>query len=122
MRTRYYRYKAENLINVKNIVTVHDFYFDKNFTVVGNLCFVHIPLDGFETIFDIPPAISDRILFADIVCDYTYYASNISRGIIQPMPNTGFAKITDGKIICVDVVDGFLFGYLSFFFPIDSNK
>ena len=31
MRTRYYRYKAENLINVKNIVTVHDFYFDKNF-------------------------------------------------------------------------------------------
>lgn len=31
MRTKYYRYKAENLINVKNIVTVHDFYFDKNF-------------------------------------------------------------------------------------------
>ncbi len=31
MRTKYYRYKAENLINVKNIVTVHDFIFEKDF-------------------------------------------------------------------------------------------
>lgn len=31
MRTKYYKYKVENLINVQNIVTVHDFYFDKNF-------------------------------------------------------------------------------------------
>lgn len=31
MRTKYYRYKAENLINIKNIVTVHDFTFDKDF-------------------------------------------------------------------------------------------
>ena len=98
-------------------------YSDKNFTVVGNLCFVHIVLDGIETIFDIPPAISDRILFEDIVCNYTYYTS-ISRGEGHgnPTPNTGFAKIRDGEIICSDVGYDFLYGYLSFFFPIDSNK
>ena len=31
MRKKYFQYKAENLIHVKNIVTVHDFYFDKHF-------------------------------------------------------------------------------------------
>ena len=31
MRRKYFQYKAENLINIKNIVTVHDFYFDKHF-------------------------------------------------------------------------------------------
>ena len=98
-------------------------YSDNNFTVIGNLCFVHIVLDGIETIFDIPPAISDRILFEDIVCDYTYYTSISSgSGHGHATPNTGFAKIRDGKIICSDVGDGFLYGYLSFFFPIDSNK
>ena len=97
-------------------------YSDKNFTVIGNLCFVHIALDGIETIFDIPPAISDRILFEDIVCDYTYYTSNSTGGHGHSTPNTGFAKIRDGKIICSDVGDSFLYGYLSFFFPIDSNK
>ena len=97
-------------------------YSDKNFTVVGNLCFVHIVLDDIETIFDIPPAISDRILFEDIYCDYTYYTLSKAEGHVQLTPNTGFAKIRDGKIICSDVGDGFLYGYLSFFFPIDSNK
>ena len=96
-------------------------YSDKNFTVIGNLCFVHIPLDGIETIFDIPPAISDRILFEDNVCDYTYYTSNSVGGHGNSTPNTGFAKIKYGKIICSDVSDGFLYGYLSFYFPIDSN-
>ena len=97
-------------------------YSDKNFTVIGNLCFVHIPLDGIETIFDIPPAISDRILFEDIYCNYTYYTSSSVGGHGHSTPNTGFAKIRDGKIICSDVSDGFLYGYLSFYFPIDSNK
>ena len=97
-------------------------YSDKNFTVIGNLCFVHIPLDGIETIFDIPPAISYRILFENIVCDYTYYTSNSRAVHGHSTPNTGFAKIRDGKIICSDVGDGFLYGYLSSFFPIDSNK
>lgn len=31
MRKKYFQYKAENLIHVKNIVTVHDFYFVKHF-------------------------------------------------------------------------------------------
>lgn len=97
-------------------------YSDENFTVVGNLCFVHIPLDGTERIFDIPPAISDRILFYDICSDYTYYTKNVSRSLDSKKPNTGFAKIRDGKIICSKVVDDFLYGYLSFYFPIDSNK
>lgn len=97
-------------------------YSDNNFTVIGNLCFVHIILDGTKTTFDIPPAISDRILFEDNVCNYTYYTSNSSVGHGHSTPNTGFAKIRDGKIICSDVGDGFLYGYLSFFFPIDSNK
>lgn len=30
-------------------------YSDKNFTVIGNLCFVHILLDGTKKHFDIPP-------------------------------------------------------------------
>ena len=99
-------------------------YSDKNFTVIGNLCFVHIPLYGTEAIFDIPPAISDRILFEDIVCDYTYYtlaSGGRGGGSANLTPNTGFAKIKYGKIICSDVSDGFLYGYLSFYFPIDSN-
>lgn len=100
-------------------------YSDKNFTVIGNLCFVHIQLDGTKTIFDIPPAISDRILFGGIACDYTYYTFNTttsSRAIANLTPNTGFAKIKHGKIICSEAGDNFSFGYLSFYFPIDSNK
>ena len=97
-------------------------YSDENFTVVGNLCFVHIVLDATKTSYDIPPAIADRILFDDIVCDYTYYTANSSRGHGHSTPNNGFAKIRDGEIICSSVGDSFLYGYLSFFFPIDSNK
>lgn len=100
-------------------------YSDKNFTVIGNLCFVHILLDGTKTIFDIPPAISDRILFGYIACDYTYYTrntTNSSRALADLTPNTGFAKVKYGKITCSKASDGFLYGYLSFYFPIDSNK
>lgn len=93
-------------------------YSDKNFTVIGNLCFVHIPLDGTETIFDIPPAISDRILFNNIICDYTYYVKNNVRGAASLTPTTGFAGIIGDKIMCTKEGEG----YLSFCFPIDSNK
>lgn len=93
-------------------------YSDKNFTVVGNLCFVHIQLDGTTKSFDIPPAICDRMLF-DVVCAYPYYAQNKVRGAGGgSMPNISFALIKNGKIKCLDVGTG----YLSFFFPIDSNK
>lgn len=97
-------------------------YSDENFTVIGNLCFVHIPLDGTKTHFDIPPAISDRILFEDIVCDYTYYTEVNSGGHGYLKPNTGFADIYFDEIVCNNVGDSFSYGYLSFYFPIDSNK
>ena len=91
-------------------------YSDKNFTVIGNLCFVHIPLDGTETLFDIPPAISDRMLYSKIFCSYPYSSSKEARGTL--MFSVGYAVISNSKIFCSD--EGV--GYLSFFFPIDSNK
>lgn len=93
-------------------------YSDKNFTVVGNLCFVHIFLDGTETIYNIPPAIVDRMLFNKFEFIYLYrikYEGTKSRSVT---PDIGFAKISADKIICSD--EGV--GYLFFYFPIDSNK
>ena len=86
-------------------------YSDENFTVVGNLCFVHIILDGKARIIDIPPAIVDRILYSGIVCNYPYLSSTSTKGI-------GYAFINNSKISLSDLGEG----YLSFFFPIDSNK
>ena len=86
-------------------------YSDKNFTVVGNLCFVHIVLDGMDKMIDIPPAIAERILCSNIVCTYPYISSNSTKGI-------GYAKIIRSKISLTAVGEG----YLSFYFPIDSNK
>lgn len=94
-------------------------YSDENFTVVGNLCFVHIILDGTKTNFDIPPAIVDRMLWSQIGYIYPYFGENkvrIASGIVTP--NIGFALIDFGKIHCFDAGTG----YLSFYFPIDSNK
>ena len=93
-------------------------YSDKNFTVIGNLCFVHIPLDGTETLFDIPPAISDRMLYSDIICTYPYLSSKKDRGAGVLTKGIGYAAITNSKIYLSDVGEG----YLSFYFPIDSNK
>ena len=85
-------------------------YSDKNFTVIGNLCFVHILLDDNTGRFiDIPPAIGERILYSNIVCTYPYYSSE--RGI-------GYAGVTKDRISLSNTGDG----YLSFYFPIDSNK
>lgn len=91
-------------------------YFDENFTVIGNLCFVHIYVKGDLVDYDIPPAISDRMLFDDFDCIYLYY--NKGRMISNPEPNTGFVKISYGKIRLYNAGTG----YLSFFFPINSNK
>ena len=93
-------------------------YSDENFTVIGNLCFVHIVLDGTETLFDIPPAISDRMLLNKFSCIYTYRIGHKDIGSRSTMPDVGFAQIVNGKIVCNS--EGV--GYLSFFFPIDSNK
>lgn len=96
-------------------------YSDKNFTVIGNLCFVHILLDGTKTLYKIPPAIADRMLFNDFTCTYAYHDENESTLSIvggSTMPNIGFA-ITRGDKILWDEAGK---GYLSFYFPIDSNK
>ena len=94
-------------------------YSDKNFTVIGNLCFVHIPLDGTERMIDIPPAIVDRMLHYQNV--YTFpYLSNKEARIVTNRPTfvIGFAYITNSKISLSDVGEGCLY----FYFPIDSNK
>ena len=93
-------------------------YSDKNFTVVGNLCFVHIILDGTQTIFDIPPAISDRMLPNAIVSIYPYSNENKVRGASASTIDIGIASIFSGKIFCSVKAAS----YLSFYFPIDSNK
>ena len=95
-------------------------YSDKNFTVIGNLCFVHIYVRDIVADYDIPPAISDRMLYDDFTI--IYYESNIENvdtattyGIATPL---GLADIHSAKIHC----QGPEKGYLSFCFPIDSNK
>ena len=93
-------------------------YSDENFTVVGNLCFVHIVLNGTERMIDIPPAIVDRMLFDNIVCVYTYNTEKVRVTSDVGTVNTSFAKIRYGKIMLKELGDGYLYCY----FPIDSNK
>ena len=92
-------------------------YSDKNFTVIGNLCFVHILLDGTKNIYDIPPAISERML-SYIISTYPYTSSKQARGNDSLTKGIGYAIINHSKIFLSDVGKG----YLSFYFPIDSNK
>lgn len=93
-------------------------YSDKNFTVVGNLCFVHILLDGTKKFFDIPPAIADRILISNISYFYPYSSENKVRGVVAGPPNIGLAVILPNKIFLSEAG----IGYLNFCLPIDSNK
>lgn len=94
-------------------------YSDKNFTVVGNLCFVHIILDD-DTgkLIDIPPAIGERILCSNIVFAYPYFPSKQVRASVTTENNIGYAIIKKSKISLTNLGNGYLFGY----FPIDSNK
>lgn len=93
-------------------------YSDKNFTVIGNLCFVHIVVQGADATYAIPPAIRDRMLFDKFAC--TYYSYNLnSRGASTFANNIGAALINSGNIRCHGVLEN---GYLNFSFPIDSNK
>ena len=93
-------------------------YSDNNFTVIGNLCFVHIMLDGTERMIDIPPAIVDRIIYHTFFCTYPYLSSKEARGSGTSTMGIGYATINNSKIYLSDVG----FGYLYFYFPIDSNK
>lgn len=71
-----------------------------------------------KTLFDIPPAISDRMLLNKFSCIYSYNIKPKDIGSRFGSRNVGFADIANGKIACPD--EGV--GYLSFYFPIDSNK
>lgn len=86
-------------------------YSDENFTVIGNLCFVHILYKGTDLNFAIPPAIRDRMLVDNFYCIYLGFDSE----------NSGFANayINNGNIHCTAFHDN---GYINFYFPIDSNK
>lgn len=98
-------------------------YSDKNFTVIGNLCFVHIILEGNERLIDIPPAIADRMLYPQIICTYPYLSSKEASGAGVSTKGIatkgiGYAILNRRKISLSNTE----FGYLYCYFPIDSNK
>ena len=86
-------------------------YSDKNFTVIGNLCFVHIFVKGTDVNYAIPPAIRDRMLVDDFVC--LFAANNFESA------DFGGAQFNNGNIHCISSQGS---GYLFCYFPIDSNK
>lgn len=86
-------------------------YSDKNFTVVGNLCFVHINIDKSE--YAVPPAIGDRMLFNNVPCAYVAHNGDITKS------DFGLAIISNNRI---SFISQYSKGYLIGYFPIDSNK
>lgn len=86
-------------------------YSDKNFTVIGNLCFVHIDVKSKNARYVIPSAIVDRMLIKEIKYPYLSHSDD---GY-----DVGFAAVESGVISCYAQYD---YGYLMFYFPIDSNK
>lgn len=99
-------------------------YSDKNFTVIGNLCFVHIYLDGIQKTFDIPPAIADRMLIDKFTCTYSGFDNTTTYGAGGggggQSVNSGYVLIRSDKIIFD--ANNFNKSYLFCYFPIDSNK
>lgn len=89
-------------------------YSDKNFTVVGNLCFVHIYAEktGYSA-YSIPPAIYERML----IDNFVYPVARLKKS--DNSFSTGICYIKDGKIDFDNPLDVI---YANFSFPIDSNK
>lgn len=87
-------------------------YSDENFTVVGNLCFVHIMTTTTgEKSINIPPALADRML----IDNYSIVAvSSIGRDNV-PI----FVMVEDKKITFYSSKE---ITYINFSFPINSNK
>lgn len=91
-------------------------YSDKNFTVVGNLCFVHIFNDtSGEKSISIPPAIVDRALIDDTLVSYITHEDSFQHGT-RLYANIDFTR---GLIIYTPT---YTYSYVYFYFPIDSNK
>lgn len=89
-------------------------YSDENFTVVGNLCFVHLYVTktGYSYT-SIPPAIKDRML----INYFKYlYVSIKSDGSVT---SNSTCIVKDGLIEYTNPND---IAYLNFCFPIDSNR
>lgn len=89
-------------------------YSDKNFTVVGNLCFVHITTSKVAQLnINIPAAIADRMLVDGFKAfNVTSSADLTESGFVYATVSKGIIKVYPNKEI----------GYLTFYFPIDSNK
>lgn len=91
-------------------------YSDENFTVVGNLCFVHIKTTTTEEkSISIPPALADRML----IDEYYILATNSSFNDSNSSSGPLFVKVKDKKITFNPAMD---ITYINFFFPINSNK
>lgn len=89
-------------------------YSDKNFTVVGNLCFVHAYATKAKSgPIVIPPALANRMLVNN------FRVSFISTNIDDTGITSSSALVKDG-IIYISVPKEN--AYLNFCFPIDSNK
>lgn len=88
-------------------------YSDKNFTVIGNLCFVHIFVSDKNAQYEIPPAIADRMLVKNIAYVYCSYDKTPETG------DVALAFISNAKIRFITPYNN---GYVNFSFPIDSNK
>ena len=89
-------------------------YSDKNFTVVGNLCFTHIysTTKGANS-YMIPPAIADRMLIDNFKVNF------ITKDVEDVSQNIAICTVNKGSITFNNTRD---ISYVIFFFPIDSNK
>lgn len=93
-------------------------YSDENFTVVGNLCFVHIKTTTTEKVsISIPPALADRMLIDEyyILATNSFFDANGSNNSSAPI----FVEVKDKKITFNPAME---ITYINFFFPINSNK
>ena len=88
-------------------------YSDNNFTVIGNLCFVHIFVSEKNAQYDIPPAIADRMLVNNLAYPYLAHDGDIIEFDI------GLAVISNNKISFYSEYNK---GYFICLFTIDSNK
>lgn len=89
-------------------------YSDKNFTIVGNLCFVHacITKTGYG-FCNIPPAIVSRMMIDNFRCVFmANKADGTESANSSCFVHNGMIEYSNPKETA----------YLNFFFPIDSNK
>ena len=89
-------------------------YSDKNFTVVGNLCFTHISLTkaGYGYM-SIPSAIVERMLIKEFRFNYvSLSADGASAAGSTAVIKNGLVEYTNPKDTA----------YMFCYFPIDSNK